>query len=179
MDPFIGEIKLVGFNFEPRGWAFCDGRLLPIAQNEALFSLLGTIYGGDGRSTFALPDLRGRSPVGMGTGTGLNPVNLGQKSGQETVTLTNAQMPAHSHTISVAGSVSEPVNAPTPANNVLGASGGGQGSATIWSNSLSNPVAMSPEQVGTAGSSQPVNIRNPYLGSNYIIALQGIYPTRA
>lgn len=146
MDPFIGEIRLVGFNFEPQGWAFCDGRLLPVHQHQALFSLLGTLYGGDGITTFALPDLRGRSPVGMGTGPGLNPVNLGQKSGQENVTLQQTQMPAHSHTISVAGSVSEPVNAPTPANNVLGASGGGQGSATIWSNSLSNPVAMSPSR---------------------------------
>lgn len=179
MDPFIGEIKLVGFNFEPRGWAFCDGRLLPIAQNEALFSLLGTVYGGDGRTTFALPDLRGRSPVGMGQGPGLSPVTLGEQAGQENITLQQAQMPTHTHTLSVAGSASEPVNAPTAANNVLGASGAGPGSATIWSNNLSEPVAMSPEQVGTAGGSQPVNIRAPYLGSNYIIALQGIYPSRS
>ena len=177
-DPYLGEIRMVGFNFAPVGWAFCDGSLMAIAQNSALFALLGTNYGGNGTVTFGLPDLRGRSPVGQGNGPGLTPVTVGEMSGTENVTLLSSQMPTHTHMVSVAGTATEPVNAPTQTNNVLGASGGGPGSATVWSTTLNSPVALNPMQVAPSGGSQPVGIRNPYLGVTCIIATQGIFPSR-
>ena len=137
-EPFIGEIMMFGGNFPPRNWAFCDGQLLPIAQNTALFSLLGTTYGGDGRTTFALPDLRGRVPVGVGSGPGLTPVSWGQRSGTETNTVTVNQLASHSHNLPA------PANGPTP----------------------------------NTGGSQSINNMQPYLGLYYVIALQGIYPSR-
>jgi microcystin-dependent protein len=179
-EPFLGEIRMVGFNFAPRGWAFCQGQLLPIAQNSALFSLLGTMYGGNGTTTFALPDLRGRSPVGMGNGPGLTPITQGELSGTENVSILSTQMPAHTHAVAlqVAGTASNPVNTPSTTNNVLGASGGGPGNATIWSDALTDPVPMLASQSEIAGGSQPVAIRNPFLGTNFIIALEGIFPSR-
>lgn len=189
-DPYLGEIRLFGFNFAPDGWAFCQGQLLPIQGNEALFSLLSTIYGGDGKTNFALPDLRGRAPIGMGQGPGLSNIAQGQKSGTETVTLTQMQMPVHTHQvlassskISVAGTASNPSSSPSSSNSILGASGGGQGSATIWSDAMTNPVDATNTvnvsvTLGNAGGSQPVDIRTPYLGMNYAIAVQGIYPPR-
>jgi len=200
-DPFLGEIRMVGFNYAPRGWALCAGQLMSIAQNSALFALLGVTYGGDGVTTFALPDYRGRGPVGMGNGPGLTPMVQGEKSGTESVTLSPLQMPNHTHlatttatatstgTLQVAGASSNPLATPSTTNNVLSASGGGPGSATIWSDQLTSPVTLAnPEAINTAvnvnvtlqaaGGSQPVGLRNPYLGTNFIIATEGIFPSR-
>jgi len=178
-DPFLGEIKMVGFSFAPRGYASCDGSLLSIAQNSALFSLLGTLYGGNGTVTFGLPDLRGRAPVGMGTGPGLSTIDQGELSGVENVTILSNQMPMHTHLMSVAGTATEPSVTPSTTNNVLGASvTGSAGAASIWSTALNNPVQLAPTQVGAAGGSQPLPIRNPYLGTNFIIATEGIFPSR-
>ncbi|GGO81517.1 tail Collar domain-containing protein [Marinobacterium nitratireducens] len=185
-EPFIGEIRMVGFNFAPRGWAFCQGQLLPIAQNQALFSLLGTTYGGDGRSTFALPDLRGRSPVGQGHGPGLSDIRIGEQAGTESVTLTQAQMPSHSH--SAEASVAIPANSsstdtnPAPASNtVLGpASNSGRAGALYTTDAANTTLAPfnNPVNVQPAGGNQSVGIRNPMLGMNFIIALEGIFPPR-
>lgn len=180
-DPFLGEVKMVGFNFAPSGWAFCQGQLMPIAQNTALFSLLGTMYGGNGQTTFGLPDLRGRSPVGMGQGPGLTDIVQGEMAGTESVTLTTANMPMHTHptSVQVAGAATSPVTAPTAANSVLGASGQGPGSASIWSTEMTSPVQMAGVQAGAAGGSQPCATRNPYLGVNFVIALSGLFPSRS
>lgn len=178
-DPFLGEIKMVGFNFAPRGYASCDGSLLSIAQNSALFSLLGTTYGGNGTVTFGLPDLRGRAPVGMGQGPGLSPIQQGEQSGTENVTILSTQMPMHNHVLTVAGASTEPSVTPSATNNVLGASvTGSAGAASIWSTALNSPVQLTPTQIGAAGGSQPLPIRNPYLGTNFIIATEGIFPSR-
>ena len=179
-DPFLGEIRMVGFNFAPRGWAQCQGQLMAISQNTALFSLLGTMYGGDGRVTFGLPDFQGRSPVGMGQGPGLSPIDQGEKAGTENVTLTVVNMPTHNHPtmVQVAGAPSSPVNTPSASNSVLGASGAGQGQAAIWSTELTSPVQMSGVQAGLAGGNQPFPTRNPYLGINFCIAVEGIFPSR-
>ncbi|NVK42950.1 MAG: phage tail protein [Oceanospirillaceae bacterium] len=186
-EPFLGEIRLVGFNFAPRGWAFCQGQLLPIAQNTALFSLLGTIYGGDGKTTFALPDLRGRSPVGQGDGPGLSNIRIGEKAGSENVTLTQAQMPSHNHTAEA--SVAIPANStstdtnPAPASNtVLGpASNSGRAGALYTTEAANTTLAPfdNPVNVQPAGGNQPVGIRDPFLGMNFVIALEGIYPSRS
>ncbi|HLD68800.1 MAG TPA: tail fiber protein [Pseudomonas sp.] len=179
-EPFIGEIRMVGFNFAPRGWAFCRGQIMPIAQNTALFSLLGTTYGGDGQNTFALPDLRGRSPVGMGQGPGLSDIVQGERAGIENTTLLATNMPSHNHatSVEVAGVAATPSTVPSATNNVLGASGGGQGQASIWSTTLTTPVPIAGVVSGMAGGNQPFAIRNPYLGINFVIALQGIFPSR-
>lgn len=181
-DPFLGEIKMVGFNFAPVGWAFCQGQVLSISQNTALFSLLGTVYGGNGQSTFGLPDLRSRSPVGMGQGPGLTNITQGEMSGTESMSLTVSNMPAHNHptVVQVAGTASSPTNAPSAGNNVLGASSAtGPGSANIWSNEMTGPIQLAGVQSGVAGSGLPVATRNPYLGINFVIALQGIFPSRS
>jgi microcystin-dependent protein len=172
-DPFIGEIALVPYNFEPRGWAFCNGQILSIAQNTALFSLLGTTYGGNGQTTFALPDLRGRVPmhVGSSQGPGLSLYNLGEQGGAEAVTLLATQMPVHNHLENVSSANGTSDN---PANGILGKNasgvpqyGAGPGNATMAAGAIAN-----------AGGSQPHENRQPYLGLNYIIALQGIFPSR-
>jgi microcystin-dependent protein len=188
MEVFIGTIQPFGFNFAPRGWATCQGQLQSIAQNSALFSLLGTTYGGDGQTTFALPDLQGRMPVGQGQGRGLSPRSMGEISGSENTSLTPNNMPLHTHpatgtfAVQVAGTNSGPVNAPTATNNILGASGAAAGSATIWSNALNNPVSMGgvsgSVQVEAAGGSQPFSQMNPFLVLNFCIALEGIFPPR-
>ncbi len=188
-DPFLGEIRMVGFNFNPQGWALCNGQLMSISQNSALFALLGTTFGGDGVTTFSLPDYRGRGPVGMGNGPSLTPIVQGEVSGTESVTILSAQMPAHTHvatgtgTFGVAGTASNPLTVPSVTNSVLAASGGGPGSASIWSDTLTTPVTLTNPQTVTvtvepAGGSQPLPIRNPYLGTNFIIALNGIFPSR-
>ncbi len=171
VEVFLGEIRMFAGNFAPTGWAFCQGQLLPIAQNTALFSLLGTTYGGDGRTTFALPDLRGRVPVGFGQGPGLSYKDLGQQFGTETVTLTTAQMPAHSHTVNAVtseGNQNLPTNS-LPANT--------KALDKEYSDAASN-TTMKSGMIGITGSSQPVNISQPSLGVNFIIALQGIFPSR-
>lgn len=192
-DPFIGEIRMVGFSFAPRGWALCEGQLLPIAEYQALFSLLSTTYGGDGRTTFGLPDLRGRSPVGVGMGPGLTDIRWGETAGKEAVTIQTSQMPSHTHVattaattaLSVAGTPSNASPTPSTTNNILGASPpGGSPSAAIWSDQLNNPVALGNTQtanvtLANTGGSQPLPLRNPFVGTNFIIALLGEYPTRA
>jgi microcystin-dependent protein len=167
-DPFVAEIRMVPFNFAPKGWAFCDGQLIPISQNTALFSLLGTTYGGDGKSTFALPDLQGRSPMHPGQGPGLSLHDLGEQGGAETVTLLESEIPAHSHTVS---GQNEDVNSLSPVNAYPGA---------IESTPLYRPLA---DGTGTtslppAGGSQPHNNLQPYLTMYFIIALQGVFPPR-
>lgn len=171
VDPFIGEIMFVGYNFCPRGWAEANGQLLPIAQNNALFSLYGTTYGGDGRTTFALPDLRGRAPVHVGTGPGLSPISQGQRGGQETVTLTTAQMPAHSHGLKVSDQAATHAT-PTAAQAIAATQNAGSfatetPSVTLQSGSIENQ-----------GGGQAVAIRNPYLGMRACVALQGSFPSR-
>lgn len=172
MDPFIGEVKLFAGNFAPRGWMFCDGQLLPIAQNSALFSILGTTYGGDGRTTFALPDLRGRVPLGPRRGAGLSDYREGQKGGVEHVTLTTSQMPNHSHGVRA---VSSTGNDASPQNNVLANTAGLD---REYSNT--NPdIQMSSNMIESTGGGQSHENRQPYLAINYIIAVQGIFPSRS
>ena len=166
MEPFIGQLMCVGFNFAPKGWALCQGQLLPIAQNTALFSLLGTMYGGNGQTTFALPDLRGRVPMSFGQGPGLQFYDQGQMSGSESVTLITPQIPMHNHT--VACSSSDPSDT-TPVNGVPAAGG---------SYSTTANATMLPTMIGQAGGSQPHSNMQPYLVINWIIALEGIYPAR-
>ncbi len=174
--PFIAQITGFGGNFAPRGWAFCEGQLLSISQNQALFSLVGTIYGGDGRTTFALPDLRGRSMVGPGQGPGLNSVRLGARGGAETVTLNSTQMPSHSHTATLHSEDADAVTS-RPVNNMLAKSG----ADTIYApfDAAANR-AMSSESITVAnsGGNQSFPIRDPYLAVYWIIALLGIYPSR-
>lgn len=203
-DPFLGEIRMVGFNFNPQGWALCNGQLMSIAQNSALFALLGTTFGGDGVSTFALPNYNGRSPVGMGNGPGLTPIVQGEVAGTEAVTLISTQMPAHTHTAVSApfsASLTGPISIPAattgttqaaPANTaVLGpvAAAGRPGTlyattaadttlapfdATVTGNlTPSNPT------IGVTGGGLPIPIRNPFLGTNFIIALNGVFPSRS
>lgn len=166
-EPFLGELMLVPYNFAPRGWAFCNGQILSIAQNTALFSLLGTTYGGNGQTTFALPDLRGRVAVSSGQGPGLSNVDLGQLSGTETVTLLTTQMPAHNHGIAAANGGA---TASRPGGNVP-AGGGTYASA-------SDGAVMNAAMVQNAGGGQPHENRQPFLGLNYCIALEGIFPSR-
>lgn len=173
LDPFVGEVTLFAGNFAPRGWAFCAGQLLPISQNTALFSLLGTNYGGDGRTTFGLPDLRGRSPlhVGAGQGPGLQAHSLGEMAGEDGVTLTTAQIPAHTHSLQASTAAS--VSSPSSTVNLAASSAG-----NVYRDAT-NPVAMSQTVVSSNGGGLPHNNRQPYLSLNFIIALQGIFPPRA
>lgn len=166
---YIGEIFLVPYNFAPRGSAFCNGQILSIAQNTALFSLLGTTYGGNGQTTFALPDLRGRCALSSGQGPGLSNYDLGQQSGVENVTLTSNQMPIHTHAV---GAVDDDANKITPTNN-LPSNIAAQG----YSNAAAN-TTMKNTMLGQAGGSQPFDNRQPLLVLNYVIALQGIFPSR-
>ncbi|MFK7797785.1 MAG: phage tail protein [Aureispira sp.] len=172
MDPFIGEIKLFAGNFAPRAWAFCDGQLLPISQNSALFSILGTTYGGDGRTTFALPDLRGRVPLGPRQGAGLSSYREGQQGGQEHVTLTTSEMPSHSHSVNA---VSSTGNDASPQNNLLANTAGLD---REYSNTNSD-IRMSSNMVANTGGNQSHENRQPFLAINYIIALQGVFPSRS
>lgn len=169
-EPYVGEIKIFGGNFAPRGWAFCDGQLLAVSENDALFSLLGTIYGGDGRTTFGLPDLRGRVPIHVGTGPGLPNYRLGAKGGTENVTLIENQLPSHTHAPACNSSVGTSDN---PASNVWAA----QSSLMQYA----GPPAATPMKtdiISFTGGSQPHNNIGPYLTANFIISLFGIYPSR-
>jgi microcystin-dependent protein len=190
-DPFIGEIRMFAGSFAPRGWALCQGQLLAISANTALFSILGTTYGGNGTTTFALPNLGSRSPVGAGQSPGLSYINLGEQSGTETVTILSTQMPQHVHTlVGVNASVAIPTNSTvgsskTPSNtSVLSttndttagaevdiySAGPGDGHLAPFNAAVNGNTAV-------AGGSQPLPIRNPYLGINFIIATAGIYPS--
>lgn len=217
-DPFLGEIKMVGFNFAPRGWASCQGQQMSIAQNTALFSLLGTTFGGNGQTTFGLPDFQGRSPVGMGQGPGLSPVNQGQMAGVESTVLSSAQLPTHNHVaqftgqssgvngslsanVDVATTTADPMVPPAAgATTYLSATSARAGLTNITINGLFtgtppdsskahlggvqvqtgglSTTAAGSVAIGTAGGSLPVPLHSPYLGTNFIIALEGIFPSR-
>lgn len=173
-EPFIAEVRIFAGNFAPRSWAFCDGQLLPISNNTALFSLIGTTYGGDGRTTTALPNLQGRAPMHPGRGPGLTSRRLGQKLGVNTVTLNEAQIPSHSHSFRVHNGGSTTA-APSPTAAVAN-------SRTInaWqANTTASLVDMAPESIGTTGGGQAHNNVQPFLSLNFIIALQGLYPSRS
>ena len=173
MDPFVAEIRMFPFNFAPKGWAFCDGQLLPLSQNTALFSLLGTTYGGDGKSTFALPDLQGSSPMHPGQGPGLPLYDLGQQGGSQFVTLLTSEMPLHAHQIMASGNP-PPANAGTPDGTALARSSG----ATVYLQTPANMGTMAPQALAPAGGSLPHNNMMPYLTVNFCIALQGVFPAR-
>ena len=180
---FIGEVRMFAGNFAPRSWAFTDGQLLPIASNTALFSILGTTYGGDGRTTFGLPDLRGRTAIGPRTGPGLSPRTLGQKVGAETNTLNTNQLPSHSHsatTTSTLQATSTGGNSPDPTGRVLA----NDGTDRIYSDaapnvSLNAAAIQSSTTVGNTGGNQSVNNMQPSLAINHIICLTGIFPSRS
>ena len=171
MNPFVAEIRIFPFNFAPKGWAFCDGQILPISQNTALFSLLGTTYGGDGKSNFALPDMQGNAPMHPGQGPGLSLHDLGETGGSGTVTLLESEIPAHSHSLMV--DAADPGEDRTPANEALARSVGGNLYAAP--NSL---VQLSNQALTPAGGSAPHNNMQPYLTLNFCIALQGVFPPR-
>jgi microcystin-dependent protein len=168
-EPFLGEIRVTGFNFAPQGWAMCNGQLMPINQNTALFSLLGTFYGGDGIQTFALPDLRGRVAIHQGQGPGLTPYDVGEVTGVESVALGTNEIPSHSHTVAPATGTSQTTNRPAaafPAN-------GGEYSGTAGG------VPMGISNSSVVGGNQPHENRQPLLVLNFVIALQGIFPSRS
>lgn len=180
MEGYIAEIRMFAGNFNPRSWSYCNGSLLSIAQNTALFSLIGTIYGGNGQTTFGLPDLRGRVAVGaQGQGPGLPSYQLGEMAGTPTTTLLLSNLPFHNHTIS--GSVNMLANSGTD-GQTDDPNGRRLSGATIFTNATSEPAPMAPCQsnltTGFTGSNQPFNNMPPYLGMNYIICLEGIYPSR-
>jgi microcystin-dependent protein len=170
MDPFVAEIRIFPFNFAPKGWAWCDGQLLPLSQNTALFSLLGTTYGGDGRSNFALPDLQGRVPMHPGQGPGLSLHDLGETGGSDTVTLLESEIPSHSHTLSVASLNSQST---TPENTSLG-----RGNPVKVYTSAGSMTPMGANTIATSGGNQPHNNMMPYLTMYFNIALQGVFPPR-
>lgn len=164
-EPFLSQISIIGFNFAPRGWAFCDGQLLPIAQNQSLYSLLGTTFGGDGRTTFALPDMRGRTPMHKGI-----EYSIGTKAGSETVTLTAAEISLHNHLVKASD---QPANKTQPANNTVL----GKAQTPVYCNA-DNIVGLKASTVSRSGGSMPHNNMQPSLALNFIIALQGLFPSR-
>jgi microcystin-dependent protein len=202
-DPYLGEIRMVGFNFAPNGWALCQGQILSISQNSALFSLLGTYYGGNGVSTFQLPDLQGRSPVGVGQGVGLSNINIGEVAGTENMTLTTSNMPQHTHVATVtagaAGTASIAIPASTSTasgtqsaaptvNSVLGTVSVSGRQGELYSTATAD-VTLKPFNASVtagaptvtnslAGQNTPFALRNPYLGINFCIALEGVFPSR-
>jgi microcystin-dependent protein len=171
VDPFVAEIRIFGFNFAPRGWAFCDGQILPISQNTALFSLLGTTYGGDGKSNFALPDLQGQAAMHPGQGAGLSLHDLGESGGSETVTLLQSEMPAHGHSWMGSNQAAEDR---TPGNEVFARATGGN----LYTTNTNGLVSFAPQAISPVGQSQPHNNMQPLLTFNFCIALQGVFPPR-
>ena len=167
MDNYIGEVKIASFNFAPKGWAFCNGQLLQINQNQALFAVIGAVYGGDGLTTFALPDLRGRAALGYGTN---HPI--ANPTGTQTQALTLQQLPAHNHTLAVNDATG---NTPAPAGSYFADTGAGD---TEYTTQAPNTI-MSPSFLAQAGAGQPISVMQPYLALNFIIALQGLYPSRS
>ena len=176
MDPFVAEIRIFPFNFAPKGWAFCDGQLLPISQNTALFSLLGTVYGGDGKSTFALPDLQGSVPVHPGQGQGLSDYFLGQLGGVESVTLLQSEMPLHAHAVGRA--LADAGNSITPVNSVWAQAAAGRGAAALYKDGSPTGKVNALQSLNVTGGDLPHNNMQPYLTLNYCIALQGVFPQR-
>jgi microcystin-dependent protein len=171
-DPFVAEIRIFPFNFAPKGWAWCDGQLLPLSQNTALFSLLGTTYGGNGKSNFALPDLQGRAPMHPGQGPGLSLHDLGETGGTDTVTLLESEIPTHNHLV---GAQNTPLGGvATPAGNTLNRPASGN----LYNIAGPAPVAMSPQELAPVGGDQPHNNLQPYLTFYFAIAMQGVFPPR-
>jgi microcystin-dependent protein len=170
MEGTLAEIRLFAGNFAPLYWMECEGQLLSIAENTALFSLLGTTYGGDGQVTFALPDFRGRVPVGTGNGQGLSPIDLGEMSGSNIITLLNTNLPAHTHALNASSGAG---NSTSPSANVLAVSTVNEYGATPPNQSLAQG------SIGVTGNSSPVSVKNPYLGLIYVICTEGIYPSRS
>lgn len=169
-DPFVGEIRLFPFYFAPKNWAFCDGQLLPLSQNTALFSLLGTYYGGNGKSNFALPDMRGRAPMAFGQGPGLSQRVLGEQLGSSSVTLLESEMPAHSHSLMASAASADRGNA---GDALLAAS-----QDALYASAPPNE-ALRADSLGVTGGSQPHNNMQPYLTLRFCIALQGVFPPRS
>lgn len=180
MDEYIGIVKLFAGSFAPQNWAYCDGSLLSISQYSALYSILGTTYGGNGTTNFALPDLRGRVAVGAGNGPGLSPRVPGQRAGTENVTLTQQQMPAHTHLQQFSSGAA---TSSAPAGNVLAQTNGTTGDEQVVAvnayGAATTLVPGSPAAIGAAGGSQPLGIMPPFMGMNYIICLNGVYPSRS
>ena len=173
MDPFVAEIRIFPFNFAAKGWAWCDGQLLPLSQNTALFSLLGTTYGGDGKSTFALPDLRGRAPMHPGQGPGLSSHSLGEMAGSETVTLLQSEIPNHPHTMRANTDIAD-VQTPSNARSIARSQ-----NANAYKPPSGQPVVqLNPGALAPAGGDQPHNNLQPYLTFYFNIALQGVFPPR-
>jgi len=172
-DPFVGEIRLFGFDFAPKGWAQCNGQLLSIAQNTALFSILGTTYGGDGKTTFGLPDLQGQAPLHTGQGPGLSDRHLGESGGEAAVTLNVGEMPAHAHAAAASSTTADQSN---PTNNIWATGAGGRGQ-NFYTRGAG--VAMSNRALGATGGSQPHNNLPPYLVLNFCICMYGVYPPRS
>ncbi|WP_025762613.1 phage tail protein [Dyadobacter tibetensis] len=171
MDTYLGMICILPYNFVPRGWAACNGQLLSIAQNSALFSLLGTTYGGNGVETFGLPDLRGRVPLGPGSGPGLPYYKDGEKAGSPTVTLLSTNLPSHSHMLKASMNQAETAN---PSNALLAA-------ATFGNNAYLDGTAnttLNPDSIGTTGGNYPVNIMQPFIALQFCISLEGVFPSR-
>ena len=172
MDPFVAEIRIFPFNFAPRGWAFCDGQILPLSQNTALFSLLGTTYGGDGKSNFALPDLQGRAPMHPGQGPGLSLHDLGETGGSESVTLLESEIPSHAHGLVASSQAGED---PQAVGETFARSVG----ANLYQASSTGLVSMNDNTIAPAGGDQPHNNLQPYLTLSFCIALQGVFPPRS
>ncbi len=172
-DPFVAEIRIFPFNFAPRGWAWCDGQLLPLSQNTALFSLLGTTYGGNGKSNFALPDLQGRAPMHPGQGPGLSLHDLGETGGSETVTLLESEIPGHSHAVRASSDFAD-TQAPSSARSLARS----QNASAYQSTVNQSITTLSPETLAPTGGDQPHNNLQPYLTYYFCIALQGVFPPR-
>lgn len=175
MDPFVAEIRIFAGNFAPRGWAFCNGQILPLSQNTALFSLLGTTYGGDGRSNFALPDLQGRAPMFYGQGPGLSLHDIGETGGSETVTLLQSEIPSHSHQ---AKATAAPGTSTNPTDGIWAVAGSRRAPTSLYSTTAAANTTMSAQALAPAGGGLPHNNMPPYLTMNFIIALQGVFPPR-
>jgi len=172
--PFLAEIRIMPFNFAPTGWATCDGQLLPISQNTALFALLGTFYGGDGKSTFALPNMQGSAPIHQGQGPGLSERFLGEQGGSQFVTLLESEIPAHSHILSASTNAADEEGVKNP----NGAAPGVQQGANQLYTAFANPTSFAPQALSPTGGSLPHNNMMPYLTLTFCIALQGIFPPR-
>ena len=172
-DPFVAEIRIFGFNFAPTGWAQCNGQLLPISQNTALFSLLGTFYGGDGKSTFALPNFEGSGPVGQGQGPGLSEYFLGQSGGSEFVTLLDSEIPVHTHSLRAHAFDFGDQSQPTTLTSLAKSNNGASYTATT-----NLPTTMAFQSLSIAGASLPHNTMQPYVTLNFCIAMQGVFPPR-
>jgi microcystin-dependent protein len=173
MDPFVAEIRIYPFNFAPKGWAFCDGQILPLSQNTALFSLLGTTYGGDGKSNFALPNMQGNAPMHPGQGPGLSLHDLGETGGSDTVTLLESEIPSHSHALMADAT---PANLAAPSTSTAFAR---SAPGTAYKNTTTSLTQFSGDAIAPAGGDQPHNNLMPYLTLNFCIALQGVFPPRS